>query len=547
MEYIRADIISTLANRINSFSEGYRQNMAIIGDQTMAKTSIIKNLVSSNKIIKKDSIIVIYLEIKIEPFDFCAKRFIKSALFQLLQSDTFLTAPREAVLLIEDVKRVYPKTAQLCMRVLQDIERGRFDEAYSFMLDIPAAIFEETQRRCVLVLDEFQDIDNFTLKNAFGTLAKKIMLQKDTMYILISSRITVPQRILNEKLTMLFGNFEKISLPNLDVNMTRSFLQDNISNVALPPAYLDFISSFSGNNLFYMQIISAEIDRCVLSNKAPQNDYTKIIEYALTETIFKKTGIINQHFSIFFLKLSDGKLLSKSAAILIALATENKKQYDIAKAARLQTREVSRLLNKLIDLDIVARNGSFYRFKDGLFCFWLKSVYLKRIMSFSIDETLETACFGKEIVNTLNIFMVEFEKELFSRIVDLFKLFKNDVIQLNGRRHKFTSFDNVRKLESSSSGTTNILAASGKVKWLCTVKNEYIDENDITESMENLKRLRHENRIARSILISLGGISDNAHLMAKEFKLWVWDIESVNTLMELYGKPSIDLSDTRSI
>ncbi|MFC1624294.1 AAA family ATPase [Candidatus Omnitrophota bacterium] len=538
MSYIRSSIFNTLVHRINSFSEGYRQNIAIIGESRTGKTRLIKDLLSSGEI-KKDAIIPIYLEIKIEPFEFCAKRFIKSALFQLLQSDPNLVTPHDTILLIEDLKRTYPKTAQTCIRVLQDIEKGRFDEAYSFMMDIPLSIFEESKKRCVLILDEFHNLDNFPLKHTFGTLAKKIMLQKGTMYLLLSSKDTISQRILNDKLSMLFGNFEKIFVPLFDTNTSRSFLQDNISETSLPQVYLDFISGFAGNKPFYMQIICDEIKRAIFYNRVLPDDHAGLVEFALTESIFKNTGIINQHFSGFFSRVSEGKLLSNSAAVLIALSSGNKKQQDIATSSKLQARDASKILNRLVELDVVVRNGSLYRFREKLFSFWIKSVYLKRIMSFSIDEVLEENYFKREIMNSLNMFMQEFEKELASRIIDLFRLFKNDVIQLNGKKHKFCSFADVQKLEESFCSSTNILASSGKFRWLCTIKKEYVTENDVVEIIKNVKRKKRESRVNRNILISLAGINENAYLLAKEARFWIWDPDSLNILMELYGKPHI--------
>jgi len=238
-------------------------------------------------------------------------------------------------------------------------------------------------------------------------------------------------------------------------------------------------------------------------------------------------------------KISGGKLLSNSSAVLIALSSENKKQNDIAKSSKLQLRDVSKILNRLIEMDIIARNGSFYRFKDKLFCFWLKSVYLKRIMSFSIDESLEETQFKKEVANSLTLFVKEFEKELSSRIGDLFKLFRNDIIQLNGKKHKFISFDDVQKVVDGPSNTTNILALNGKNRWLCSIKKESVTENDITEIIKNIKKEKKVNRINRQIIVSLEGINENAYLMAKEAKFWVWDLESLNVLLELYGKPHI--------
>ncbi len=538
MSHQRAGILNTLIHRINSFSEGYRQNIAIIGEPLAGKTSLIKELLSSDQI-KKDEVIPIYLEVKIEPFDFCAKRLIKSALFQLLKSDPALATPSETVFLIEDIGRNYPKTAQICMRVLQDTEKGRFEDAYSFMMDIPSVISEESKKRCILILDEFHNLHNFNLKHPFGTLARKIMIQKDTMYLLLSSKNTISQRLINEKLSMLFGNFEKIILAPFDLNMGRSFLKRRLSEVNLPQVYLDFIASFTGNKPFYLEALCNEIERSLFFEKISPEDHTSIVESAITEALFKKTSLINQYFFNLLFKISGGKLLSNSSAVLIALSSENKKQNDIAKSSKLQLRDVSKILNRLIEMDIIARNGSFYRFKDKLFCFWLKSVYLKRIMSFSIDESLEETQFKKEVANSLTLFVKEFEKELSSRIGDLFKLFRNDIIQLNGKKHKFISFDDVQKVVDGPSNTTNILALNGKNRWLCSIKKESVTENDITEIIKNIKKEKKVNRINRQIIVSLEGINENAYLMAKEAKFWVWDLESLNVLLELYGKPHI--------
>ena len=534
----REEILNTLIHRVNSFTDGYRQNIAIFGEPCMGKTTLIKNLFSSESL-KKDSVIPIYLEVKIEPFEFCAKRFIKSILSQAVKSDPLLTPPKDMVLLIEDLTRDYPKTAQICTRVLQDIERVKLDEAFSFMLDIPSVLSEETKKRCVLILDEFHNLDNFALKNPFGTIAKKIMIQKDTMYMLISSRITFSLRLVNEKLALLFGNFEKFFLKPLNIADGRVFLQNNIKGIALPQAYLDFISSFTGNRPFYMQIICNEIERAVFSKKIEKDDHLNIIGHSFMEALFKRNGILNQYFYNLLFKISEGKLLSKSIAVLIVLSSENKKQSDIAKAAKLQSRDVSKILNNMIEMDIIARNGAFYRFTDRLFRFWLKSVYMKRISSFSMDESMEESVFRKDISGRFNIFAQEFEKELSSRVVELFKLFKNDIIQLNGKKHKFISFANVEKIEGQDKNRAAIMATNGRQKWLCMIKKEHITENDMLEIIKDSKELKKNTGVNRNIVIAFSGVNENAYLLAKEAKFWTWGIEDLNVLMELYGKPHI--------
>jgi hypothetical protein len=538
MSHNRAEILALLARRVNSFSEGYRQNIALLGEPCIGKTSLIKQLLESEDL-KKGSIIPIYTETKIEPFDFCAKRFIKSALFQLIHSDPTMAQPNDTVVLIEDIRRQYPKTAETCQRVLRDTEKGKMDEAYSYMLDIPSVIYEESKKRCLLILDEFHNLENFTIKHSFGTLAKKIMIQKNTMFLLVSSKNTLAQRLLAEKLSLLFGNFEKIFMPPFDTGMSRSFLQDILRNMSMPQVYMDFISSFTGNKPFYMHVICDEIERAIFSGKVGRNDYHGLIEQAFTESVFKKNGVINNLFSNFFFRVSDGKFLSHSASVLIALSSENKKQHEITKSAKLQGRDCSRVLNSLVDMDIIARNGSLYRFRERLFAFWLKSVYMKRIMSFSIDESVEEQCFRKDVLGNLNVFMLEFEKELTSRIEDLFRLFKNDVIQLNGRRHKFLSFNSVRRLERPLCSGASFMATSGKINWLFTLKKEPVVESDISDIIKEVKNKKNNTRVNRNIVIALSGINENAYLMAKEARFWVWDIDSINVLMDLYGKPHV--------
>jgi len=538
MDIDRKVVLDTLIHRINSFSEGYRQNIALLGESFIGKTSLIKELFGSDAL-KKEKVIPVYLEVKIEPLEFCAKRFVKSSLSQLVKIDPILATPQDTVLLIEDLARNYPKTAQVCTRVLQDIERSRPDEAFSFMMDIPIVLSEETKKRCVLILDEFHNLDNFGLKNPFGAMAKKIMTQKDTMYILMSSCPTLSLRLLNEKLALLFGNFEKLFLKPLDIAASRKCMQERIKGVMLRQVYLDFIASFTGNRPFYMHAVCGEIERAICYKGLSADDHTALIQHALLETLYRKTGVLNQHFYSLLFKISEGKLLSKTIAVLIALSSENKKQNDIVRFSRLQSSDVSRILARLTEMDIITRNGALYRFNDRLFRFWLQSVYLKKISSFSLYEEADEDAFKKDISSRFNAFMEEFEKELSSRIMELFRLFKNDIIQLNGRKHKFISFTNVEKVQDDKKDCASILATGGRQKWLCAIRKETITENDIASMIKEAKQKKGGNKINRNILIAFSGVNENAYLMAKEAKFWTWNLEDLNVLMDLYGKPHV--------
>jgi hypothetical protein len=164
---------------------------------------------------------------------------------------------------------------------------------------------------------------------------------------------------------------------------------------------------------------------------------------------------------------------------------------------------------------------------------------MKRISSFSLDDSMEESAFKKDVSNRFSVFAQEFEKELSSRIIELFKLFKNDVIQLNGKKHKFISFTSVEKFEDQNKNHAAILATNGRQKWLLTIKKENITENDMLDIIKNSREQKKNTRINRNVVIAFSGVNENAYLMAKEAKFWTWSAEDLNVLMELYGKPHV--------
>ena len=69
--------------------------------------------------------------------------------------------------------------------------------------------------------------------------------------------------------------------------------------------------------------------------------------------------------------------------------------------------------------------------------------------------------------------------------------------------------------------------------WVSSFFEKEITEEDIAEF---LKQCHHVDcPIHQKVLIPLGGISENARLLAKKEGLWTWELGSVNTLLEIFG------------
>ncbi len=116
------------------------------------------------------------------------------------------------------------ETIELIKKILKFSEEGRNEEAFDSMLEVTAVVNAETGRYPVLILDEFDRLKHFKLKNEFQTLGKKIMIQKNTLYVVSSSSVYEAKRIIAEKLSLLFGNFQIIEFVPFDVDKCAAFV-----------------------------------------------------------------------------------------------------------------------------------------------------------------------------------------------------------------------------------------------------------------------------------------------------------------------------------
>jgi hypothetical protein len=209
---------------------------------------------------------------------------------------------------------------------------------------------------------------------------------------------------------------------------------------------------------------------------------------------------------------------------------------DIAKSTGRQGKDILKQINRLIDLDIVSRYGSFYKLSDRIFNFWLKSVYQRREAQLVPDIYRQSERFKEDIENIICAFISESKKELSERIIDLFKVFKNETVYIEGKRYILPSFSEVKR-KYTDENNFYIIAHSPKINWICALKKGEVSEGDCIKFIRDYKQLRLKNY--RKILIVLDGIEINAGLLAKEEKIWVWNLSNLNLLLELYGKHQI--------
>ena len=527
----RTETLTLLQKRVNALKEGYRQNIALTGQNLSGKTSILHHFLYN---FRDEHILPIYVEVTDEPFAYFCQRFMGSLLYNFLKIKG--VEPREDLSSLVDEARSYiPRTAKSIIEIQDLIKRKSFDEAYSELFNLTSSIKQETNKSCVIILDEFHNLALLNVKHPFKNFGKKIMVQKDTMYIVTSSQVTTVKRILNEKLSLLFGNFEIVQVGGFTAKNASSFLDQRFKYMRIPKEYKDFIISFTEGNPFYLDIISQSIKEIVTPMTFKRINKDVLIE-ALKKSVFNSKGCISQYLNNCLETIRRRKASEVYIAILLAVANGPCRLKEISKIVKKRVGDVSKYASDLIEMNMLCKNGTFYKFVDKMFSFWLRYVYQKKrsaIISYLPDRIY---IFKKEMGELIDDFLTEEGKDITERVAGLFNLFNNETVFMSDKEYKLPSFSSV-DIKTFQNKAPYILSKTKNKYWLTAIGPEELKDIDIMELVERCKAIK--SKIQRKILIALSGVEMNARLMAKEENIWIWDLETLNNLMTIYGKERI--------
>lgn len=584
----RSSVLSLLRKRIDGLKGGYRQNVAIIGQEHLGKSSILQQFLST---FTDNRIIPIYLEVKRGPFKHFARKFTASLLYNFvrtteafsyvgenIQSGTtkgklssivegrstneanaegefplrmekefqetidrspVFTAKDKLEPLITTCQKFIPHTVETIDEVRRYIKEGDFDSAYITLLNLPSMLNEETRRPCVVILDEFHRFDTFEVKNPFSELGNKIMVQKTVMYIVTSSNITRAKQILTKELSLLFGNFEVIELEPFDCKSADEFIRQRVKHTEVPKNFREFLIAFTNGHPFYLDILTQKIEESARGSVSKGTPFA-LISQVFDSVLFDSKGILNQYFAHFLERLvKDCGSAEHTVSILLSIASGRNKLKEITESIGISKRNISTSLSLMVRKNFISKNGVFYRINDRAFKFWLKAVYQKREQSVTphLSELSESFKYGMK--EQISSFASESKKNIYQRLIDLFKSFKNEIVEIDNRRSGLPCFADVSRLaiEGNHHYIIGYKIPNRSHCWVARVEENEVTENEVAEFTHDCKAVT--SKVQRKILIALDGVQLNAKLLAKEEKVWMWDLGSLSVLLELYGKPQI--------
>lgn len=527
----RQEVLELLNKRISALKEGYRQNIALTGQSLAGKTSILHHFLYS---IKDEEFITVYVEVIKEPFGSFSNRFIATVLYNSL-TKMGQRCGYDIEGLFEKAREMLPKTYAAIRQINAFVEKGDFDEGYLGLLSLTSTLKEEIKRSCVVILDEFDNLEHIGIKNPFLNFGKVIMIQKDTMYIVSSSRNQVIKKILSEKLSLLFGNFEIVKIAGFDANTARLFIDSRLSGFEVDNTLKRFLIAFTDGNPFYLSHMVKKTKE-IASDRMSNNIDIDVVCDTAVDLIYNANGVIHQYLLNFILDLIDTKNKDRYISLLASIASGKNRLPEISKALKSKQSEISKALGYLSELGFISKNGVFYRIDDSILEFWLKFVYQKRkdLLVDGILNRLEL--FKKEISSYISDFVVSLERGTTDKIAELFNSFSNELVQIDSKQLRLPHFTKI-DLAESLEGKKFIAASFRGKTWLAQSYEEIVCENDIIDYVRNAKS--RDKKCANKIIITLKGIEENAKLLAKELKISIWDLSTLNNLLSIYGKKKI--------
>lgn len=526
--------LNILEKRIRGLRDGYHQNIALIGDESVGKTSIILRFLNY---FNDNRIIPIYLNIRPLSLEYFTKKFIGILLFNFLRNSNIILK-EDLNFLINKSEKYIPKTIEKVKSILSTIGKKQKVSIFSDLLSLCEMIYQETQKNYVVIFDEFHNLESMGIKNLYREWARALVLQKNTMYIIISSAKFKAKKVLSESLSLLFGNFRIIEVEPFDLKTSEEFLEQRLYKVYLDKPLKNFLIHFTGGYPFYLEVISQgllkSISQDTISNTITYINFTDTLE----ELLFKESGLLNQKFSNYLRILTENRSVYDYASMLYLISSGHNRIKDMAHTLHKQKKDILQKINYLLEIDAITRNGDFFKINDRVFSFWLKFVYKERLDSLNFDIIEKKDMFKNRIDEMAKEFIINSSKSLSERVMELLRLFENETVCLDRKRLRLTPFREIKPLGLNCANLKEgLIARSADSLWIMAFKQDLITEEDIMEFTRECKK--YKQRIQKKIVITSDGVDTNAHLKALEEKIWTWNLNNLNQLLDLFNKPRV--------
>lgn len=531
----RTEVLDKLKKRIQAFEKGYRQNVCLIGRPFIGKTSIIRRFL--HVLASSSATLPIYIALEEhDSFRIFAYKWMGSILHSYRRSQNNLSAFSYPAVL-RHIKQTHPALLKQLRTAKEFLNRGKNDHCYQELLRTVQILGAELNRKVLLVIDEFHQLESLKLRDPFAKLGKEIMMQNETMFIVTSSHSAHASEIIKEKLVLLFSNFEISKVDTLNFEEAKSWFETRLDPECQTNKVKQTLLSMTGGHPYYLDILLTHFSAQFLMKPFPINPEELLIDVLETD-LWEDDGMINQSFSTRFQSLAQNRGGISFEEVLISVALGKKKISTLARYLQQPIGEIKKILQRLVAEDFIQKMGSFYSIQDTLFRFWLKEVCYRKQTLLGWETRSDQETFRNAVRRYMERAVQEEAKDLPLKIESLFKKFHNEVIDLGNRKIVCPKFEEIAS-KPSNGRMFPVLAKSSNTNWLCQVVKDELDEEDVRLFLADVKKV--DRKIQRRLLIVLKGMELNAKLLATESDVQLWNLNDLNVILDLYDQAKVIL------
>lgn len=525
-------ITMRISKRIEAHEKGYRQNIGLMGREGSGKSRFLIRL--EQLLIAKPHLVVIGVHCPALDLDQFMERWMGAILSGLFLSQS-IQGPKNFQSLLAASEPIVPKTVERMKSLKKMSRKEKPSVVLRELFSLTDLLSQETGKKIILMLDEFQELEKLPCLDPFALLGKQIMVEKNTLYIVTSSKPEKAREIFRDKLSLLFGNFEIMETACLEFEQAYAFMDREFGDLHLTSTDKQFLMRMTDGWLVYLDLL-LDRARMLRASDFETAEAPSLLLKAFSHELFDGSGRI---YGLFQRKLDRLSLLSREQMlpykILLAIASGKRKVQTIAVFVGTTSKEVKKFLQRLTIESLLFKRGSFYSLEDPLFRFWLREVWAEKRHLYGFNES----ALHEHLAGALQGIYEASRKEDFSdatlKVEALLKEFRNDVVEVNEKKMKCPQF-----VEVASRPTNGrffpVYARSHGIKWVCQVAGEPVREEHVGLFMDELKWLRN---VQRRILITLNGMDENSRLLAQEEKIQIWGLRDFNALLDLYDLPKI--------
>lgn len=419
-----------------------------------------------------------------------------------------------------------PNTVALLTQGLIKARRGQA-AALAALFEAPGRLRQETGRLCVILLDEFHRLSAWGTVKPYAALSRQVVVQQDTMYILASSSVEEARRILQEQLALLFGHFEVIPVEPFDLAAGVQFLAERagVSGIGLP-TLIALADVAEGQ--------PAVLEQMARAIRASDRAGDEAAIAALTALLFRADGTLARQCLEAVAPLPETRRLA-ALTVLSAIAQGHHRVNAIAAAVGSPAAQVARLVRVLTDAGLVTRQGVFCGVRSRLVSLWMQSSYRIQQGPVHLEPPVAEQAFAEAMRQWLRQATSRAPQAVLETVADLMRRFQNEMVEIHGRRVRLPKLD-VHTLLMPGAPRA-VVGQHDEARWLCVPHTTTVKEADAVGLIQALGHAATP--WTRRIIMAVEGLEVNARLLLQEHKFWVWELEELNRVLDLYGVPRL--------